>query len=254
MLMLYPNGVWKNVNYGYATLTEDGQLMKLDKEDEEERFSLQLYHWTATAMGTLKTLDGMVVVEPSSGRGGGLHYILKYLKAKKVIGVDISTAQIQWCKEYFAKEPAMEFLYGDAENLSKLPQLQPNTIDIVLSIDSAHLYPNFKRFCEEVDRILKPGGYFLITDFRETKFFEQAEREMESFSMKIVKKQNNTKNVVHGLKLDGERRKKLIEQHVHFWFRPFLRWNSGAEGSRIFKGLSSGKFASMTYVVQKPKN
>eukprot|EP01017_Pseudomicrothorax_dubius_P029027 TRINITY_DN3497_c0_g1_i1.p1 TRINITY_DN3497_c0_g1~~TRINITY_DN3497_c0_g1_i1.p1 ORF type:complete len:153 (+),score=37.60 TRINITY_DN3497_c0_g1_i1:294-752(+) len=144
MLMLYPSGVWQHVNYGYAPLTEDGRLMPLAPQDETERFSLQLYHWTATAMGMFTNLDGKTIAEPSSGRGGGLLYLVKYLKAAKAIGIDISTAQIQWCKEYFKNEPKLEFVYGDAEKLSQLEACPPGSVDIVISVDSAHLYPNFK--------------------------------------------------------------------------------------------------------------
>lgn len=254
MLMLYPTTVWTNVNYGFAALTEEGKTIALEDEDESERFSLQLFHWAVTGMGTIKKFENLTVVEISSGRGGGVSYVARYLKPAKTIGIDISTAQIEWCRKEYAPLPNLEFYHGDAEKLSELPVLNENKADIVLSVDSAHLYPNFKKFCEEVYKILKPGGYFCITDFREAQYVEKSEREMESTSLKIVKKQNITANQLHAMLLDGERRMKIIEEHVHFWFKPFLRYNSGASGSRIYKGFDSGKFVSMTYVLQKPKN
>jgi hypothetical protein len=69
-------------------------MIELNQEDEWERFHLQLFHLTATGMGNLKKLDGWTVMEVSSGRGGGVHYIHKYLKPAKTIGIDISTAQV----------------------------------------------------------------------------------------------------------------------------------------------------------------
>lgn len=253
LLLLYPSNIWKHVNYGYAALTNDGKTIELDEEDESERFHLQLFHWTATGMNTIKKFETSTVVEISSGRGGGVFYISKYLKPAKVIGIDISTAQIEWCRQEYKKVQNLEFHYGDAEKLSELEIFQQNPVDVVISVDSAHLYPDFKKFCGEVDRILKPGGYFCITDFREVQYIEQSEKDMESFSMQIIKKQNNTSNVLHGLKLDSERRSKIVEDHVHFLLRPWLRFNSGSVGSRIYKGFQSGKFASWSYVLQKPK-
>jgi cyclopropane fatty-acyl-phospholipid synthase-like methyltransferase len=94
MLYLYPSTLWKNVNYGYAALTEDGKTIELKEADEPERFSLQLYHLTVTGMNMFKSFEGKVICEVSSGRGGGLQYIADYLKPAKIIGVDISTAQV----------------------------------------------------------------------------------------------------------------------------------------------------------------
>lgn len=96
LLLLYPSNQWRHVNYGYAAMTTDGKSCELDEVDEPERFHYQLFHWTTTGMNTLKKFENLTVVEISSGRGGGVYYIAKYLKPARVIGIDISTAQV--CK------------------------------------------------------------------------------------------------------------------------------------------------------------
>jgi len=79
------------MNWGYASMSPDGIIINdLKTEDENERYSIQLYHHMATAMGTFENLIDMTLMEVSSGRGGGLDYISRYLNPTKCIGVDIS--------------------------------------------------------------------------------------------------------------------------------------------------------------------
>lgn len=44
-----------------------------------------------------------------------------------------------------------------------------NTIDIILNVESSHLYNDINRFLKEVMRVLKPGGYLCWADLRENK-------------------------------------------------------------------------------------
>ena len=71
------------MNYGYALLSSDGKYInKLKKEDEFERFPLQMYHYIATGLGNFKDLKEKTVLDIGCGRGGGLEYIVNYLGCK----------------------------------------------------------------------------------------------------------------------------------------------------------------------------
>ena len=65
----------KLMNYGYDSQNMD---LRLEKEDEVERFSIQLYHYV-TSHADMKNKD---ILEVGSGRGGGAAYIAKYLDPK----------------------------------------------------------------------------------------------------------------------------------------------------------------------------
>lgn len=47
---MFPQQEWRTMNYGYAVDTETGHTIKLNPEDESERFSYQLYHYVATGL------------------------------------------------------------------------------------------------------------------------------------------------------------------------------------------------------------
>ena len=73
------------MNYGLALNTERGSTIDLDLQQENERLSYQIYHFVGTAMNQLTNLEGLVVADMGSGRGGGLYYVCKYLNPKSAI-------------------------------------------------------------------------------------------------------------------------------------------------------------------------
>jgi len=173
---MIPNTEWKHMNWGYAPLNKKGILLEnLKPEDENERFSNQLYHYMSTAMGEWQNLDNKTLVEVSSGRGGGLDYITRYLNPKKAYGVDISQVQVDYCRDIYKNNKKLAFVNGDSMKLSKIKELQTEKIDIVINVESGHCYPDFKRFVEEVEKILTPGGCFAYSDFRPTHEWEKVE-------------------------------------------------------------------------------
>src|ERR1051325_5623226 len=76
---------WSFMNYGYAP-SSDEPLLKLDDEDEINRYSIQLYHYQASKIN----LAGLDVLEVGSGRGGGAVFLKKYHQPKTVTGLDIA--------------------------------------------------------------------------------------------------------------------------------------------------------------------
>jgi hypothetical protein len=51
---MIPSTEWKHMNWGYASMSQDGMIVQnLKPEDENERFSIQLYHYMATCMSVL---------------------------------------------------------------------------------------------------------------------------------------------------------------------------------------------------------
>ena len=52
--------------------------------------------------------------------------------------------------------------------------------DQVINVESSHCYGNFAKFAQEVHQVLKPGGYFIITDFREIGHLKQFEDDIRA--------------------------------------------------------------------------
>eukprot|EP00331_Platyophrya_macrostoma_P003003 CAMPEP_0176408496 /NCGR_PEP_ID=MMETSP0127-20121128/1984_1 /TAXON_ID=938130 /ORGANISM="Platyophrya macrostoma, Strain WH" /LENGTH=339 /DNA_ID=CAMNT_0017787789 /DNA_START=61 /DNA_END=1080 /DNA_ORIENTATION=- len=247
---LIPDAGWKHMNWGYAALTENGHTVQLKPEDENERFSTQYSHFVGTVLGSLTSLEGKTLVEISSGRGGALSYYSRYLNPKKCIGIDLSEAQVDFCNKTYAHDPKLVFYHGDAENLSKVKQLKGENIDMVINIDSGHCYPNFKRFVQEVAKILAPGGLFLYSDFRPVEHWEETERELAT-CFEIVRKENISKNAIHALKLDEARKRKMMQEKMGPILSFYFSKVGGVKGSMGYEGLNSGRTTTMSFVLQK---
>ena len=81
------------LNWGYE---EDPPLgLPLDESDEPNRYSIQLYHQTATQTD----ISGKKVLECSSGHGGGASYLTRTLKPASYTGLDFNAAGVEFCKE-----------------------------------------------------------------------------------------------------------------------------------------------------------
>jgi len=140
-------------------------------------------------------------------------------------------------------------MWGDAENIP----MKPDSLDIVINVESSHCYGNFKAFINEVERIMKPGGQFLYTDFMTTTEVPSYEKAFESTGLKLVDKQDITQNVLLSLKFDSVRRMNWILNRTPKVLHWLLKRFSGAEGSSIFNDLKSGEVVYLAYHFTKPK-
>ncbi|XP_073490891.1 putative methyltransferase DDB_G0268948 isoform X2 [Aquarana catesbeiana] len=93
-------------------------------------------------------------VDVGCGTGQNTKILSQYVK--KVLGIDISEAQIEEAKKAsgspnvtYSVSPAEEMPVGDA------------SVDLLTACASAHWF-NIEKFLKEVDRVLKPGGCLAI--------------------------------------------------------------------------------------------
>src|SRR3974390_2776884 len=100
------------LNYGYAPLDAGAAKLRLDPDDEPDRFSIQLYARVAGA----RDLRGKNVIEIGCGRGGGTSFIARYLHPASVTGVDLSARAIRYCRRRHRTD-RLKFQQGDAEHL-----------------------------------------------------------------------------------------------------------------------------------------
>lgn len=250
--ILFPSAEINQINYGFAPLTEDGVLINLADKDEKERMSLQLYYRTATCLMTAEDLRGKTILEVSSGRGGGLDYLVRNFGLQKGIGLDLSSNNIDWCKKTYSGNDKLEFVLGNAETFVDDGSIPAASVDLVISVDSAHLYPHFERFINQTKKVLKVGGQVCISDFMSTEKMPVREKILkEEPGLKLQRREDTTRNILHAMDLDGERRKKLVEAHAHPILKHYFRWQTGAKGSRIYNLLSSGEFSGAGWVLEK---
>lgn len=58
----------------------------------------------------------------------------------------------------------IRLMEGRAERLP----IRDASVDILLNVESSHLYADMDAFLREVFRVLKPGGYFCWADLRDS--------------------------------------------------------------------------------------
>ena len=233
------NPDFRFMNYGYY---DEGFKPQLNSTDEKERYPIQLYHHVATQIN----LEKKLVLEVGSGRGGGAEYIAKNLKPEKITGLDISETAVKLCHSLYDVEN-LNFVAGDSENLPF-----PNEcFDVVINVESSHCYGSMKSFLDEVRRVLRPGGYFLFCDLRETTDLEELFDQINKSELKLIQHRNITKNIIDALNEMSPKRRKAIDHSVPKFLKKTFKSYAGVKGSAIYDSFINGTFLYLSACLKK---
>lgn len=244
----YPFGEWTTMNYGYAELGSDEHPQSVGLDDRE-RFALQLYRYVATLGSRGDRFTDLDVIEIGSGRGGGAAYLARTLKPKTFMALDFSQSATDLARAHHYTVAGLQYVQGDAENLA----FEASRFDVVLNIESAHCYRSIPRFLAEVYRVLRPGGEFLFAGFasRRGGALERLQSELAESSLRLLRQEDITANVVRALELDEERKLDLLQRRVRGPFKTFARGAYAMEGTAMRGELESGQTVYMAAVLRK---
>ncbi len=228
------------LNYGYVPLDSNETALKLDPDDEADRFSIQLYSHVA-GRGDLRGKD---VLEIGCGRGGGASFMARYLHPASLTGVDLSARAVRCCQRRHPIE-RLTFLRGEAEHLP----LPSKSFDAVVNVESSHCYPSFERFLDEVARVLRPNGVFLFADIRpREEVAPLRERLKQRFT--VVEEEFITANVIRALELDSDRKSLLIQKRAPRFLHRALQAFASVNGSPTFDAFACGALQYVRFVLQ----
>lgn len=107
---------------------------------------------------TLKNRKYSAVLDLGCGTGAMLERISKENPKAFLFGLDLSVNMIREAKRKYI--PNTEFIIGDAENLP----YESEKFDVVICNQSFHHYPNPQKAFDEVYRVLKKSGIFILCD------------------------------------------------------------------------------------------
>jgi len=228
------------LNWGYE---EDPPMgLPLDESDEPNRYSIQLYHQTATQVD----LGGKKVLEVSCGHGGGASYLVRTLQPASYTGLDFNAAGIDFCRKRHTR-PELDFVHGNAENLP----FPDESFDAVVNVEASHIYPHFERFLAEVTRVLRPGGHFLYADFRNRDGFPAWESALAQSGMRQVSAKVINEPVLRGLQKNSARSSELVNRYAPAFARRFAREFAVVDGSMFYRDLERGEIDYRTYCFTK---
>lgn len=229
------------LNYGYAFA--NGEQIPLQAEDEPNRYPIQLYHRVLS--GT--AIAGRQVLEVGSGRGGGASYIARYFRPRTFIGVDVCKAAIRFSTACYADQDNLEFRVADACNLP----FANDSFDVVLNVESAQHYGDIGRFLEEVYRVLRPGGDFLMACFEDVQKNVLPREFLRQARLRLIREDEITANVARALELDSSRRQALA---IAIAPQPLLRLSNefaGIPGTKLYASFASGECPYFCFACRK---
>jgi ubiquinone/menaquinone biosynthesis C-methylase UbiE len=235
---------WRLMNYGYAPLT-GGPALELDPQDEPDRFSLQLYHFVASA----GDLEGKDLLEVSSGRGGGASFVHRRFRPKSTTGIDFSRRAIAYCRKTYSL-PELTFRLG---NSAAIP-FGNESFDAVMNVEASHCYTDRKRFFEEVHRVLRGGGTFLYTDVLQDHEYAPVPSLLGEIGFEIRDERPINAEVMRALELDNASRRTLIEREVARPLRKMARHLNATTDSYGYHKLQTGRSRYFRIVAVKRMN
>jgi ubiquinone/menaquinone biosynthesis C-methylase UbiE len=230
------------MNFGYAPTDAGAIGLELESVDERNRDTIQLYNRVVSAVD----LRGKDVLEVGSGRGGGSAFMQKYLNPGSMTGVDFCGRAVAFCKRRHVAD-GLSYVQGDAENLP----FPAESFDAVVNVESCHCYLSVDRFLEQVARVLRPGGNFLITDMGPKPYVDALRGKLGRCGLTMVAEEDITSRVVRALELTSERNAKDIKEQVPLGLRSTFSNFAGIKDTPVFDALRTGEWEYVRFVLRK---
>ena len=133
------------------------------------------------------------VLDVGTGAGNFIGLIQSiYTNFDEIIGIDTIERAVITARKNFAEEDKISFKLMDA----LLMDFPDNTFDLVCLSNSLHHLSDIKRIMSEMERVLKPGGYILISEMinNDLDVKQQSHLKVHHFAAKIDRLLGDTHN------------------------------------------------------------
>jgi SAM-dependent methyltransferase len=225
------------LNYGFSSEPEDSVLSR----DEPEFYCLRLYEHTLRGTPLVST----EVLEVSCGRGGGASFVSRTYQPNRLVGVDMSSENVRLARDRVGR--GLEFRVGNAERLD----FADASFDVVLNIESSHLYDDRTRFFAEAFRVLRPGGHFLYTDGCWAD--DDCSEDLLAAGFDLLERREITMNVLRALKRDSPRREAIFDALQDRALREQYKDWGGVVGYRAYRRFEAGQTRYFSHRLRRPR-
>jgi ubiquinone/menaquinone biosynthesis C-methylase UbiE len=145
------------------------QEVRKEYDLEASEYDEKWGHYVEVTVGeTLQRLKPFLVsghvtiLDVGCGTGALFHYMRQYVENElTMIGVDISEGMLDVARK---KVPQASFVNGSASH-DGIPDVKNGSVDLAVSVNSFHFWPDPISGLKEIREKLKPGGRVVITDW-----------------------------------------------------------------------------------------
>jgi SAM-dependent methyltransferase len=236
-----PASEWQFMNYGYMPTASDVPYT-LPLNESVQLYPLYMYHYLAAK----RPVEGKQILEVGSGRGGGANHIAQSLHPASYTGMDLAQHAVDLANKLHSNAN-LKFIQGSAESIP-LPE---NSIDVVINVESCHAYGCVKTFLSEAKRVLTPGGYLLLVDFRSSENMPIFLNQIRESGMTLVEQEDISDNVIRSIEAEDETKKARIRTLVPARWQKLFNEFAGVAGSRFHTTLKDRSRLYYRFVLQK---
>lgn len=147
-----------------------GKLMNLGQKPEGfigwiagflmNRNHRRIYQW---GLDFISVIPDSVVLDIGCGGGEAIQQLTLRATNGKIYGIDHSDSMVNLAKKTNRAEIAKNRIKIKQASVSRLP-FSSGTFDFVTALETIQFWPNLAADLQEVSRVLKPGGEFLIVN------------------------------------------------------------------------------------------
>jgi len=226
------------MNLGYH---DPDSPLNLKETDFQDRSFIRLYKETISDVD----LNGKNVLEIGCGRGGGSYFFAEYSTAKKVLGMDLSPANIKLCNKFYKLEN-VSFIEGNANKF----EFKQEQFDVIVNLESSHCYPSKQDFFNRVKKTLKDGGTFAYADLIDANKIKQTEAFLLAAGFNILSRKDFTPFIVNSIELNSAKQSPFITKFP--WLIPrFIKNINVVTGSDVHIKLLSRNVVYYGYTLVK---
>ncbi|ADJ28874.1 class I SAM-dependent methyltransferase [Nitrosococcus watsonii] len=152
----------RHVHWGYWSEPPQGVVSPEDFAQAAENLTKKIYF-------AANTKNNQRILDVGCGFGGTIASLNENFSGMELIGLNIDIRQLLRAQEK-VKAHSGNTIYFEAGDACALP-FPDQSFDVVLAVECIFHFPERSKFFAEAWRVLKPGGYFALSDFIPQNFF-----------------------------------------------------------------------------------
>jgi SAM-dependent methyltransferase len=174
------NVLYRLMRLSYEKLYGEQQMLHypLYKDGTENLLQGQTY-FTDFCLSNISDVGSKRLLDIGCGNGIQTLYIGGAYRPRYLYGVDLNPMHIEMARREGARRGLSDVGFA-VDNSQVLASVADNSFDAAICIESSHHYPDKERFLDQLHRVLRPGGQFVIADL-----IQKEEREPNAIEKKM---------------------------------------------------------------------